>query len=161
MENSGNTQYKMETGKEDACLYPLLTGGFNEAHSTLRPGSGEAGFLHRPLPGRNSKTALKPRILIFFHLYFLTGRKQNEHKLRHTLRFRVKMQHHRKGYNNKKSCILNLTQLLSRSWIKQEKIISTSRDNAQEMRKLFKANSVVKSVSSPPLGAKREEETDN
>lgn len=102
MENSGNTQYKMETGKEDACLYPLLTGGFNEAHSTLHPGSGEAGFLHRPLPGRNSKTALKPRILIFFHLYFLTGRKQNEHKLRHTLRFGVKMQHHLKGYNNKK-----------------------------------------------------------
>lgn len=95
---------KWRPGREDAHLDPLLTGGCKEAHSTLHPGSGEAGCLHHPLlPGQNSKTTLKTRILIFFHLYFLTGRKRNEHKLRHTLRFRVKMQHHLKEYNNKKN----------------------------------------------------------
>lgn len=65
------------------------------------------------------------------------------------------MQHHSKD-TAKQPHFLQLTGLLSRSWIKQEKIISISRGNAQRMRKLFKANSGLKSVCPPPLGERRE-----
>jgi len=65
------------------------------------------------------------------------------------------MQHHPKNRANPPH-FLPLTELLSRLWIKQEKIISISRENAQRMRNLFKANSGKKSVSLPPVGERRE-----
>lgn len=48
--DSGNTQYNMETRREVAHLYPLLTGGFNEARYTPHLSSDEVGCL-TPSPG--------------------------------------------------------------------------------------------------------------